>query len=272
MEAIPESLLPRKKAIEICKDVTGWRSSLDRPDYSAVLSTLKDYMARHAFVPENEVEVRIGHTVQRGKGGKKFVPGIGREMFSKVFAVLLRSNSCWERQARVKETDHILGDCRVTLDEASDFKCAVEKRQVSAIDVDLTGCPIDFRIGVAKETPVTLTQAEITDVVNGCTMRRVKDRQSFKYKHWTYDLTMVTHSSRGEDADPEDRSGMSNVTFEIEIEIRPVGLEKTDLNAKYLAESTLLKIIDVIYMIEAVPPSDVTFNTRPVKIRPPKKQ
>lgn len=272
MAAIPPAILPKRKAVEICKDVTGWKMAAERPDYSGILGPLRDYFMRHAFVADNEVEIRIGHAVQRGKGGKKFVPGLDREMFMKVFGTLLYGNGCWERQLRVKETDYVLGETRVSVNDVGEVVGSMVKRQVAAIDVDAAGCPFDFRVGVSREAPVELTREEADEVIKNYGVRRAKDRQSFKYKHWRYDMTMVTHSGRGDDVDPEDRAEMTNVTYEIELEIRPCGLEKTEFNALYLAESTLLKILDLCHMIEPVVAADVSFQMRPVKIRPCQKK
>lgn len=268
----------RKATTEICKEVTGWRAGSSGPDYSCVLGSLRDAMARFAFEENVEVEIRLGHAIAKGNG-KRFVPGLDDDMFRRVYATL-QSGSCWEKVERKTERDFTSGDVRVTMDEDNNVVATVSKRPLWAIDVEALGCPFDFRVCASKETPVELSEDEVKSIVGFSKVRRQKDRQSFVYKYWRYDLTVVTYqdvSSRSEisgcdeiDEDSGDRAESSKETYEIEIEVSgrlPLEPAKDSL---YLAESTLLKVLDVAYMIERVDPAGVSFSSRPVKIRHPK--
>lgn len=258
----------KKQAPAACTEVTGWRKGKETPEYTRILGTLRDTMLKYGFQEDAEIEIRLGHTEVKGKG-KRFVPGIQEEMFVKIYGTLL-SNTRWESTERHVTKDYSDGEIRITMNERCDVLAVIRKKTVWATDVEMMEGPFDFRVGVARETPVQLSREELEKVVQHSKIVRLKDRHSFFYKHWRYDLTMVHYDQKRRETEMEDGEMESDYVCEVELEVRGRQLEKNEFNALYLAESTILKVFDLAYMLEPLDPKEVVLLPRNVKIRPPR--
>lgn len=251
----------QRRKIACCQDVRGFGGGRELPDYSQLLPILRDALYKCAFEEGCELEFRLGNTVVKGRS-KHFTPGVQEDMFKTILKTLLTGS--WESHTRVVEQDLIQGDTRVTLAEDGRVKRAVTKRPLWAQDIEMANGPFDFRISAASEVDVTarLGPTELQNLISMAKIRRLKDRQSFVYKFWRFDLTLVQFDTHANDAVD------AGVVYEVELEVKGgAPLDRAD-HSLYLAESSILKVLDIAYMVEpGLRAKDVSFSYRPVKIR-----
>ena len=142
-----------------------------------------------------EIEFRLG-SVMRFDDKTRFTPGIRQEAWSKLKAHL-DGAECWESTHHGVVEDRIAGGVRMTGDTC------IQKRKVWSYDFD-DGTSYQIRASIAVESPVAHPKAAVRPYV------RRKERFSYVWKCWRYDLTHVTSNS----LDDLDADG----TFEVELE------------------------------------------------------
>jgi hypothetical protein len=259
---------PRKK-------LKGWRATEEQPDYEDLLATLTEYFFRHAFEEDNEVEVRLGQFVS-----KRFNPGISAESFHTIMDRLTSDLEWVERQDYMQQTDYLTKNgLRLRVSEDEDSAVIVNKRNSSIVDVRCNGAPFDFRVSFAKEKPV-LFEAGMAERIKGEAVTiRHKDRVSFMYKNFSWDLSVVSEvkadhqEERGTRESFDERPGDDGgAVYEVEIELRAEngkGMpKKCKEMARHLAESMVLKAIDMMYFLEgSLEPRSIAFEVAAGKDR-----
>eukprot|EP00976_Prorocentrum_cordatum_P022796 466198-Prorocentrum_minimum.AAC.10 len=103
------------------------------------------------------------------------------------------------------------------------------KRRLATHDFELRGTPFDLRISACSES-----QSPTKSVPRnfGRFVRR-RYRQSFWYKHWRYDLSVINSADHTQ-------------TYEFELELIPSSIQSLDI-VPYCAHSSILKIFDLIH-------------------------
>lgn len=116
----------------------------------------------------------------------------------------------------------------------------IKKTMIQNLDFSIENSPFDVRFSVSKEQPVKLfNEKEITK-------KFVKERTSYIYKSWIYDLTITDDNK-----------------FSIEIEIDPKVLKGSD--AKKILYSTLMKINSLSKLVENSEPGQYILNKKAVQ-------
>ena len=109
----------------------------------------------------------------------------------------------------------------------------------------------DVRVGFAHE--IDLDPDEIPSVVDPIFVR-IKQRKSFMYKSWRYDLTRAWEGKTLAEASQKQSQGIPPV-YEVELELLDPDLyinNNPDITAVYIATSLLLKLYDMIKVINEV--------------------
>jgi hypothetical protein len=163
--------------------------------------------------------------------------------------------------------------------EEEDSAVIVNKRNRSIVDVRCNGAPFDFRVSFAKEKPV-LFEAGMAERIKGEAVTiRHKDRVSFMYKNFSWDLSVVSEvkadhqEERGTRESFDERPGDDGgAVYEVEIELRAeIGKgmpKKCKEMARHLAESMVLKAIDMMYFLEgSLEPRSIAFEVAAGKDR-----
>lgn len=120
----------------------------------------------------------------------------------------------------------------------------VTKTRYSTVDLHVpTGgkSVYDIRVALSSETPVP--PQDLPDTVIP-TLVRIKQRRSFIYKHWRFDMTKVW--SGGSRLAAEQAQQAKSTTYEIELECAsPVECLQSSQD-NYIATSLLLKMCDLL--------------------------
>lgn len=243
----------------------GWRRHQPLPEYGDLLDKLTEYIKRHAFEAHNEVEVRLGKLHDKPR---RFEPGVSANMFSKIMEHV-RSCQIWEDETVSMHTDYFYNDKRLRVFEEPG--CApelVSKRSLVSLDVLSLGSPFDFRFSVSKEKEMEPSNEEVSEIMKNAKVVRHKERISFAYKVWLFDLTIVRSqgvlpplaSDDCFDDTSEDRNG--GRVYEVELELNNVtgSLAKTAPNAFYLADATLIKVFDIMNFVDEIDVQKLSFS------------
>lgn len=185
-----------------------------------LVDKLVPYFEKYKDVDGLEIEFRLGYIEKSG-----FSPNLSDTYFNKVINILNESSSF--RKISSKQTDtyyEVDGETIRKSDETG--KCTIKKR---LCNIDIRYEPFDVRVSFSKEESTEFADEENTEEL----FTRTKERDSFLYKYWSYDLTTVTNGNKK--------------THEIELEIKDT--KKSEI--EYLVESSLLKIQDISRMCES---------------------
>jgi hypothetical protein len=254
----PAMLLEEAESEETPR-LKGWRANKPAPEYGLLLEKMSEYFLRHSFEANNELEVRVGKIVEKPR---RFVPGVSRNSFQKVLSKLQEYND-WEDEVFTTHVDYITSDKRLRVfEDPCNPPEITSKRSLLSLDVLIDGGPFDIRFAIAKEKTQEATLAEVMEMKKKATAVRYKQRTSFMYKYHSFDLTVVRQQAAQSsaavkdcfDETSEERNSGGN-TYEIELEVKNVvgsALPKDQQAAAYLAESTLLKMIDIMFAVEDI--------------------
>jgi hypothetical protein len=135
------------------------------------------------------------------------------------------------------------------------------------MDVQALGSPFDFRFSVSKEKAINASEHDIAEITAKAKTVRYKERISFPHKVWVFDFTVVKsrNMERPEPSDDcfddtaEERNGGRVYEVELEISNAAGKLKKSAFNAFYLADSTLLKVFDIMNFVEDIDVQALTF-------------
>lgn len=261
LEQSPQTTVHRN----LKRTLHGWRSNQPLPEYGALVDKLTEYFKLHGFEASNELEIRLGKLHTRPR---HFEPGVSGNMFTKILETL-RSCDTWEDESISKHTDYFHNDRRLRIHEdGTNPPELVSKRALVSLDVMAMGSPFDFRFSCCKEKAIEATQEEVAEILEKAKLVRHKERMSFAYKFWVFDLTIVRTEGSLPGPDSEDcfddtlEGRYDGRVFEVELEVRNVvpKLAKTTHNAFYLADSTLIKLFDIMNFVEEVDVQKLSFN------------
>jgi hypothetical protein len=190
------------------------------------IELLKPIFEKYLKDPSIEIEGRLGIY---DEDKKKFSSNIGKENYNKI-EHLLKSCSEWVDKGEINETDFSSKKLRLSQNENGTQRC-IKKTRILVVDFVLENGPLDFRVAVNKEIPVDV---ELFPMREKSESVRKKNRKSFNYKMWNFDLTKVVTK----------KSSIEEHSYEFEIELNK---EKNNIqDSKYLSESLILKLLDNI--------------------------
>jgi hypothetical protein len=191
-----------------------------------------------------ELEIRVGHS---SENSRKFSSDVGSGLFSKIMAEL-ESNSNWNNVKHEKTVDYFYfrNNARVTVSGGKET-CIKKTRLLTHDIVNFEGSAFTVRISLSCEEPC---EAELG---NEADLSRTKDRMSYWHTNkydmtWRYDLTIVSTEGRQDQETQDIDEEVSDVTYEIELEMPIVVSSASKLD--YCADSTFLKIRDIIKMLD----------------------
>jgi hypothetical protein len=226
-----------------------------------------------------ELEFRLGYLEPN-----RFNANISDMFFNKIKSTL--SSSSVFKKTNNSYTDtiknvKILGKNSKVRHSTLDNKYIVKDR-LMCIDVTCANSPFDFRICLSTEKVINEKAEKINgqfghpvdksidNVIDNNSdedsdnesdddegFQRHKERSSFLYKHWSWDLTIVSSGSSN-----SNRNKLSASDYEVELEVIDIGNKMTDL--EYILESSLMKIKDLIKMCEKA--DNVTYVIQNVKV------
>lgn len=145
-----------------------------------------------------------------------FDVNVGRDTFQKLL-VSLEAYTGWENKKHSTSAVYYFpGSKRLTVDEESDEQVGIIKKRVLVDDFELTGHPLDIRLGISTEEPFEYDGEETS------TEQKTKERWSFVRKNLSIDLSMIK-------GDPDDKDCDDDTSYQVEMEIvNPSKVENRD--------------------------------------------
>ena len=182
---------------------------------------------RYRDVPNVEIEVRLGWK----EGRDRFDTNVGETFFKRIRDTLRNTNAL--REVSQESNVYTSGILRkvVTHGERDDIH---KKKRLEVVDFNILGTPYDARVSVCQEIPVRTTKTRKWSFL------RHRQRSSYLYKMWRYDLTKCTSAT------PADEFTEDLVMYEIELELDVNKVD--DCSSSYLAHAAVVKIIDLVEM------------------------
>ena len=218
------------------KDRTKPSSYTPDPNFHKAIIELKPYFDKYKDVENLEVEFRIGY-LEEDDDKHYFNSYVSKEFFTKIMNVL-QTNKSWVSEDREVTKDYFDDGMRLSVGCYGKKTC-IKKMKLCVIDFTFDGTPFDIRVCFSKEIPIL---ASLFNPKNPKKIyNREKDRMSYKYKTWTYDITSVKTVE----------NTVEETVFEIELEA-DVKNSLDKMSTSYFIHSSLLKIKDIVGMCEKV--------------------
>tara|TARA_Y100000389_G_C17455620_1_gene517934 strand:+ start:953 stop:1603 length:651 start_codon:yes stop_codon:yes gene_type:complete len=197
--------------------------------FTEVLNTVPHMKAEYP-----EIEFRFGVIHPTDNFFKADIP---KEIFDKVFNIFSQSGE-WHKKESMRSTDYFIKDNRLTHCEKGYLY--IKKKKLASSNFSNDDCGLDIRLSVASEVPVKIPKKYEKKLPSEseCTFVRHKERYTFIYDVWKYDLTILSLSGN-----PEKK-------YEIEIEILNPKYTIYKYTIPYLTDMTIKKIKDVMSLIE----------------------
>ena len=195
----------------------------------------------------SEIEIRLRSYADR--------KGVTQTFFSNTLD-LLETFQEWESVEEKKSIDYYFGEDHRTTQQADGTVRTIKKKKVCSTDVSVNHpqiafCRISHKTEEEEKHPPALVQV---------TLARFKDRRSFVYRGWSYDLTRVWEGSEVSEVKSRPTLGIPPDVYEVEIERLPDHPFRT---LDHLVVSLLLKAKSILASSD-----DLRFrcsNTRPTK-------
>lgn len=192
--------------------------------YHDAIKILQNHIDKFANEKNLEIEFRLGYVEDN-----KFKTNIGITFFEKI-SKALNHTTVWSQVKKENTIDYFHSKKRMTSGKGEDS--CLKKEKLAIIDFELIGSGFNVRVSFSREIPTSPFDASKADYM------RKKNRSSFFYKNFSYDLTDVI---------TED-NGVEDHTYEFELEIIKLDLKK--MSSAYIIHDSLLKITDVVKMCE----------------------
>jgi hypothetical protein len=188
-----------------------------------VIDKITECFMTYKDVPGLEIEFRLGY-IEDGS----FNSNISKEFYDIIHNEL--SNSSVFQKKNIESIDTYYGKNHIrhsTIDNSY-----VQKTRLHNLNISYE--PFDIRVSFSKEEPVK-TKPRSKPVYT-----RNKNRNSYNYKFWSYDLTKITTNENSLDI----------VNYEIELEIKKDLSNADNEFIQYIIESSLMKLTDLSKICE----------------------
>ena len=206
-------------------------SNLDHIDeLTDGIEELRKIIKKYKLNKNIEIEIRIGQI----QDNNHFKSGLCSEEFYNKIKTKLDSSKDWLNVIHTK-TDEINSNGIRRITHFNDKKIvknsSIKKQRLKNINLKYNNTPYDLRISVSTEIE--------SDVKIKTGTIRIKDRVSYCYKDYRFDLTKVTQTE----------NTVKNINYEFEVEFMNLDNEVSDL---YRAHSGLLIMRDIVNMCEEI--------------------
>lgn len=189
---------------------------------------IKDTFEKYRWNKDIEIEFRFGWF---DRISKRFTSDIDEHFYESILKTL-ESFYDWDNYFTKKTKEYYTKDKIRIIVENGKIKKKMIKTNLKKFDIYIDGCPYDIRFAINQEKE-TQYEGKTWSFI------RIKERKSFFYKMWRYDITKVYTPTTFISNPYID----SNYSYEFEIEYIPNNLE---FDNDYLSESIILKLQDIL--------------------------
>lgn len=210
-----------------------WESDVQLKDAMAQLLPILEKYRDHENV---EIEFRLG---LYDDTSSKFNSRVCEKDYNRIMEKL-KSSTSWSEVKNSDTKDYFDNGMRLSVDNKNKRKKkCIRKSKLVTLDFQFDGTPYDIRVCLSEEVPVPTTKFKVNDSL----FSRVKERCSFVYKFWSFDVTRVNFENSVED-----------VYYEVELDAFGLKELMKKHSSEYILYSGLLKIKDLVNVCEKVEP------------------
>jgi len=207
-------------------------------ELDAGIQELKNDIKKYKNNKNIEIELRIGQI----QDNNSFKSGLNSVDFYNKIKQTLDSCKDWSNVLRTK-TDELNNSGIRKITHFNDKKITksscIKKQRLKNTNLKYSNTPYDIRISISEEV-------ESDSKIKTGTLR-VKERDSYFYKDYRFDLTKVTQTE----------NTLVTVNYEFEVEFMNLDNDVSDL---YRAHSGLLIMRDIINMCEPISDSKIELD------------
>ena len=197
----------------------------DHKLFSDALLKIESLISKYLNYKDLEIEFRFGY-----HSPEAFNSTVPELFFNKIKKNLEASN--FKQVSKITQDAFSSGirksTTKVGLKNRSTY---IKKEKLAILDFSLNG-PFDIRVSISRE--IKMASKDFND--KAVSYQRLKNRTSFLYKSWSFDLTELEF----------EENSIKQKVFEVELE---VDLSKDD-DVLYLIHSSLLKVRDLSLFCE----------------------
>lgn len=207
----------------------------DDKTFGEVICRLVPLLDKYKDTKNLELEFRLGSLGEDG-----FSSSVCEEFYNKILGILGKSN-VWKDKENESTTDYFDKGMRLSVfDDKNKKKKCIIKNKLVTIDCEFQDCPFDIRICLSEEIPVAVSKFKMKKSLYS----RSKERSTFVYKNWKFDLTKTNVVD----------NTVEDTFHEIELEYSSFG---TASSSGYVLHSGFFKVRDLINMCEKLDDTNV---------------
>jgi hypothetical protein len=197
--------------------------------FSDAIVKILPYFDKYKEEENLEVEFRLGYI-----DDNSFDTNVQEEFYQKIQETLEKSNSFKKDTFITEDTFNSRGK-RKSVDQRTKKETIIKKEKLCSLDFHFEGTPFDIRVSFSREVPKNKFSGK--DV----TYTRQKNRKTYIYKNWNYDLTVVS----------TEVNTVEEKYYEVEIEAnKELSQIYKETRPYEFIHSTLLKLRDLVRMCE----------------------
>jgi len=201
--------------------------------FKEALTVLCPIIEKYKDQKDIEIEFRIGYLDQ-----DKFNSNVPEIFYKKIFNQLISSNF---KKTTLETLDTFSKGLRKSKDLIKNRSTVIKKEKIVSFDFSLINTPFDIRVSISREVKMTIKDFKEEE----SSYSRNKNRTSFLYKSWSFDLTEVSYIE----------NSVPYKIYEVELELLNL---KDDIY--YLVHSSLLKVRDMALFCENEGPIEFKLN------------
>ncbi len=211
------------------------------PELQNAVEVLSKQINSWGDVPHLELEARLGYFDEDREGNATFPfdSDIGKEWFEKIKDDL-DNDSDIIRKEETDMTDYNVSSLRLTVNNKTQTRCAIEKTALSHSNFRYVNSPFDVRVSFSKETPVAVKDFQDKAKASKASTSDYRKKKRFTYhtNHWKYELTRVDFK----------KNQIEQCNYQVEIEAKLEEIPYCDY--VYMANSLLLKVRKLVNICE----------------------
>tara|TARA_B100001123_G_C15267691_1_gene1009069 strand:- start:1116 stop:1814 length:699 start_codon:yes stop_codon:yes gene_type:complete len=211
-------------------------------DFSLCALEIEKLFKKYQGKKNVEFEARLGYfteeEITKGNVKKFFDTNVGEQFFNTILKTL-QTSKIWNKTRETNLVDYYSSGLRMTVTRQGEQIC-IKKKRLEVLDFRYEDTPFDIRFSVSTEDPQPVDTFQKPHKGENYETIREKLKYQFFYKQWSFDLSIVSFED----------NGISRKRWEVELEL----VDKDFKDYKYLSQSILLKIKDMVNMCEKINP------------------
>lgn len=233
----------------------------------SLVSLVAQYRALHRDLGENcELEARLG-TLTKPTGNDRAAPLSHANKFSATLHPLTFNDVCssldlcteWSSTAEWVESVDVFfrhnahtfrtSICGDNIKHIEKVRMTSQFLRCQSVRAAISSeCGLDLRFSISSETPIP---TEHLPAFTNTTLVRIKQRKSYTFRHWRFDVSRVWQGETRLSADNAQKNSAPN--YEVELELVDAAPYLEAHSDEYIAKSMCMKLWDLLHRVSHDP-------------------